>query len=660
MPRIPVSLMFRTIALLLSVLVAGFNASAQVERQELGNRVIEGIPEVPDRIVERLRQYQSIRSASLAGWLPDGNGILISTRFGETSQIHMVEQPGGARRQVTFFDEPIRSADPGPGPDRNGFLFSKDIGGSEFYQVFYYDLESADFRMLTDGQSRNGSAVWSQAGDRVAFQTTRRNGRDWDIHVRHLTENSATIEIELEGYWGPVAWSPDDSRILARKYVSINESYLYVIDLNSKASHPLHQGEDNVSYGGGDFNAEGTGVYYTSDEGSQFRRLRFRNLATDETTVLTADIDWDIASFELSPDGGLLAFTANEEGYNTLYLMNTSDHTHAELPSLPHGVIGGLSFSSDGMQLGMSVNSPTTPGDVFSLDVASHEVTRWTNSETGGFTEDAFVEPTLIRFETFDEVDGAPRTIPSFYYRPAGDGPFPVVLDIHGGPESQERPTFNSWIQYLVNELGVAVLAPNVRGSAGYGKSYLLLDNGDRREDSVRDIGELLDWVAEQPELDADRVAVYGGSYGGFMVLSSMTHYNDRLRAGIDIVGISNFVTFLENTQDYRRDLRRAEYGDERDTAMREFLTRISPTTNSDQITKPLFVAQGLNDPRVPASESEQMVAEIRENGGDVWYLLFNDEGHGFGKKSNRDYFTQVAALFMETHTCGRCDEQTT
>ena len=194
---------------------------------------------------------------------------------------------------------------------------------------------------------------------------------------------------------------------------------------------------------------------------------------------------------------------------------------------------------------------------------------------------------------------------------------------------------------------------PNVRGSSGYGKAYLQLDNGYQREDSVKDIGALLDWVARQSELDAERVAVIGGSYGGYMVLASMTHYDDRLRAGIDIVGISNFVTFLENTQDYRRDLRRVEYGDERDPEMRAFLEKISPTTNAGKITKPLFVAQGLNDPRVPASESEQMVEVIRENGGVVWYLLARDEGHGFRKKANRDYYGRAVVLFLQEHLLG-------
>ena len=275
---------------------------------------------------------------------------------------------------------------------------------------------------------------------------------------------------------------------------------------------------------------------------------------------------------------------------------------------------------------------------------------RWTSSEVGGLNTSTFVTPELIEYETFDLVDGKPRKIPAFYFKPEkSNGPMPVLISIHGGPESQYRPFFRSTLQYYLNELGIAVLAPNVRGSNGYGKTYLQLDNGGKREDTVKDIGKLLDWIAQQPELDSGRVGVMGGSYGGYMVLAAMIQFNDRLRAGIDVVGISNFVTFLENTKAYRRDLRRAEYGDERDPEMRAFLNKISPTTNAHKIARPMFIAQGLNDPRVPASESEQMVKVIRENGGAVWYMLAKDEGHGFRKKTNRNFYSNVVALFLQT-----------
>ena len=274
---------------------------------------------------------------------------------------------------------------------------------------------------------------------------------------------------------------------------------------------------------------------------------------------------------------------------------------------MPTGVIGSIGFAPDGRKLAMTLNSARSPSDTYVLELgrqplAAGELTRWTYSEVGGLDTDRFVAPKLVSYPTFDTVNGAPRQIPAFVYKPAGDGPFPVIISIHGGPEGQARATFSSTYQMWLAKLGAAVVVPNVRGSAGYGKTYVGLDNGFRREDSVRDIGALLDWIATQPDLDASRVAVYGGSYGGYMVLASSVHYSDRLRAAIDVVGISSFVTFLENTQDYRRDLRRAEYGDERDPEMRAHLQKISPLNNVDSISVPMFVVQGHNDPRVPVT----------------------------------------------------------
>jgi dipeptidyl aminopeptidase/acylaminoacyl peptidase len=297
----------------------------------------------------------------------------------------------------------------------------------------------------------------------------------------------------------------------------------------------------------------------------------------------------------------------------------------------------------------MTINSTTSPGDIYVYDLEKEEAVRWTYSEVGGLNTEQFPKAKLIRFPTFDKIDGETRQIPAFVYNPGEiSGKIPVLIDIHGGPAGQHRPRFSSFYAYLVNELGIAVIAPNVRGSSGYGKSYLKLDDDYKRENSVKDIVELINWIREQPEYDAERIAVFGGSYGGYMVLASMVHYNDKIKCGVDRVGISNFVTFLENTREYRRDLRRVEYGDERDPKMREFLLSIAPTSHAHKITKPLFVIQGANDPRVPATESEQMVKKIRENNGKVWYMLAKDEGHGFRKKENVDKMTEAVALFLK------------
>jgi dipeptidyl aminopeptidase/acylaminoacyl peptidase len=631
--------------------------SAAVERVEQGNLVIEGIPEIPEPVVERLRQYQNTRSASLEGWHPAGQGIVISTRFGETRQIHWVAEPGGARRQLTFFAEPVGGSTVSPDPEVNGFLFGKDVGGSEFYQIFFFDLATGESRMMTDGKSRNGGATWANDGKRFVFYTTRRNGRDWDLHIGEFDKPGASTPVlEKEGTWFPVEFSPDDSKLLVIRYVSANENYPHLLDLESGELTKLFTSDEPVSYSTAAFSRDGKGIYYSSDENSEFKRLRYHDLVTGKSRILTADIPWDVSGLDLSDDGKHAAFTTNENGITQLYVKALPDWVDVPLPEIPIGQVYGLEFSPHGRTLGLVLNTSQTPGDIFSLELASKKLVRWTHSEVGGLQADRFATPELIEYETFDNVEGKPRTIPAFYYKPRGDGPHPVIISIHGGPEGQSRPYFSATVQYWVNELGVAVLTPNVRGSSGYGKSYLKLDNGFLREESVKDIGKLLDWIDTRPELDSERVGVYGGSYGGYMVLASMVHYNDRLRAGVDVVGISNFVTFLKNTKDYRRDLRRVEYGDERVPEMEAFLQQISPANQAEKITKPLFVVQGLNDPRVPVTESEQMVQEIRKNGGDVWYLMAKDEGHGFRKKRNSDYYQAAASLFLERYLLGDAD----
>ncbi|MEM7587618.1 MAG: prolyl oligopeptidase family serine peptidase [Acidobacteriota bacterium] len=621
------------------------------ERIEQGNLVIEGIPEIPAEVAERFRQYQNTRGAFLTGWHPSGDGILISTRFGETNQIHWVKAPGGARHQLTFFDEPVSGMQVSSDPELNSFVFARDVGGSENFQLFLYAMDDSSHRLLTDGTSRNGNPSISHRGDRVAYNTTRRNGRDWDLHIANLRgEAKSEAVLEKGGFWVAGGWSPDDERMLVARLVSANETHPHLLDLSSGELKPLRPADTQIAYGAATWSHDGKGIYFSSDEGSEVQHLRYYDVETGDTKVLTADIPWNVGQVTLSKDGQWLAFIVNEGGIGKLHLRHGASRTPVALPDLPVGQVFGLEFSPDSKRLGLVLMTQSTPADVFVLDLASKQLERWTYSEVGGLDTSRFAGVELIHYDTFDEVDGKPRQIPAFYYQaPASaENPAPVLIDIHGGPEGQHRPGFNSRIQYLTQELGIAVLAPNVRGSSGYGKSYLKLDNGYLREDSVKDIGKLLDWIDARPELDGDRVAVYGGSYGGYMVLAAMTHYNDRLRGGIDVVGISNFVTFLKNTKDYRRDLRRVEYGDERDPEMRAFLERISPTANAHKITKPLFVAQGLNDPRVPASEAEQILETVRKNGAEPWYFLAKDEGHGFRKKSNRDHFNNAMSLFLE------------
>lgn len=641
-----------TLYILLSILFVSFTQTyPQAERKEVGNLVMENIPEIPQQLKDRIFQYQNTRSASFQDWLHNDAGILISTRFGETAQFHKVKMPGGSREQITFFTEPVSGATICPDKNKNIFLFSKDVGGGEFYQIFSYDVDNANYKMLSDGKSRNGGASWNNKGDKFSFFSTKRNGTDWDIYVADINDPAnAELVLSEGGTWFPVDWAPDDKSLLVGKYISANESYFYTLDLTTKKLEQINPSSEIIAYGGATYSKDGNGIFFTSDENSEFKRLRYYDLQTKKFTVLTSDINWDVESMTLSEQGDKLAFTINEDGMAKLFMLDTKTIKYKAVPGIPVGQVYGLSFHPDGNKLAMVLNTPQSSGDVYVMDLSNNSLERWTYSEVGGLITSNFVIPELIHFPTFDQVDGKPRMIPAFITKPKGNGPFPVVIDIHGGPEGQSQPYFNPINQYYANEMGIAVIEPNVRGSSGYGKSYLQLDNGFKREESVQDIGKLLDWISTQPDLDAKRVAVTGGSYGGYMVLASMIHFNDRIKCGVDIVGISNFVTFLTNTQDYRRDLRRVEYGDERDPKMNEFLQKISPTTNAHKITKPLFVVQGLNDPRVPYTEAEQIVDIVRKNGGEVWYLLAKDEGHGFRKKTNRDFYIWSEVLFLEKY----------
>jgi dipeptidyl aminopeptidase/acylaminoacyl peptidase len=647
----------------LLALLAASTLAASVTRTEAnnGNLVMEDVPEIPAEIVDDLNRYQNVRFGYFEGWQDDGDGVYIVTRFADVEQLHRVDAPGGARHQLTYSGEPI--GDIAPQPQGNRILFTRDAGGSEFAQVFLLDPATGVATMLTDGESRNGAVAWDRQGRRIAYQSTARNGASNDIWIMD-PEDPDTAEIVVEAqdgsWWGPVEFSARGNQLLAMNYVSITDSSAHLVDLDSGTVTLLAGGAGNTSTNYPvAFDDGNDGFWLITSQGSEFQRLAWQPAESGaDAKVVTGDIDWDISDAVISRDRKRMAFVVNENGRSAIYLLDPRTREHRRIDTIPTGVAARIEFSPDGRKLAMTLNTATTPSDTFVLELGDGPLDygpliRWTFSEVGGLDTTAFREPTLISYPTFDEVDGKRREIPAWVYKPPGDGPFPVVVSIHGGPEAQSRPRFTSTYQMWMAKLGVAIVVPNVRGSAGYGKTYLGLDNGFRREDSVKDIGALLDWIATQPDLDEDRVAVFGGSYGGYMVLASAVHYSDRLRAAVDIVGISSFVTFLENTQDYRRDLRRVEYGDERDPEMRAHLEKISPLNNVDKISVPMFVVQGENDPRVPVTESTQMVTALREQGNTVWYMNALNEGHGYRKKENRDIYQQATVLFLQQYLVG-------
>ncbi len=455
--------------LALSLLHAATLPAAAEERREQGNLVIEGVPPIPEELADRMLQYLNTRAATAWDWDPSGEGLLVFTRLGETTQVHRVASPGAYRQQLTFFAEPVSGATANPNPQRPGFLFTKDVGGNEAYQVFYFDLVTGRFRRLTDGRSRHGSVVWSNKGDRFAYHSTQRNGADWDLWVADpLQPEGARMRLSKGGSWSVLDWSPDDQKWLVMKEVSINETYLYVLDLQTGGLKPVRPSRQKVSFGSGLFSKDGRGVWFTSDEGGEFRQLRYLDLASGRMETLSSGIPWDVGNLELSRDGRTLAFVVNEDGIERLYTLDARNRRLAPrlVQGLPAGTLSAVRFHPSGQRLAVSVNGSTTPGDVFVVDLAGGAPVRWTFSEVGGLDPATFVEPTLVRYPTFDPPAGQPRTIPVFYYRPKGEGPFPVLINIHGGPESQTQPYFSSFIQYLVNEMGIAVLAPSA-GSSG-------------------------------------------------------------------------------------------------------------------------------------------------------------------------------------------------
>ncbi|MEM9053985.1 MAG: alpha/beta fold hydrolase, partial [Pseudomonadota bacterium] len=534
---------------------------AGIERIEAGNLVMEGIPAIPTGVKERLRQYQNVRGHGFQDWTDDG--LLISTRFGEVSQVHKITQPLGARRQVTFYNEPVGGANADPAGDR--FVFTKDTGGDEFYQAYLYNMQTGAVDAFTEPGTRNGAFAWADDGSKGAWYQATDGDPDYDILVGNPADPASTkVLYEGEGAVFPIDWSPGGDKLLIQRYISITKSRLFVIDANSGEATEINP-DDDVAYNGALLLSDGT-LLSSTDKGSDFKNLIRINPETGEETNYTAAINWDVAGYDISPDESTVVFTLNEGGLGTIKLLDLASGVVRDGPTLPVGLVGGVTFHPDGEQIGFTFSGATSPADVWSANINSGALTRWTRAEVGGMDTSGFATPDLFTYPNYDGMD-----IPAFVYRPRGDGPHPVIISIHGGPEGQSRPSFSSTYQYWVNELGAAVVVPNVRGSSGYGKTYVSLDNGLNRKKSVEDIGALIDWIETQPDLDKDRIVVFGGSYGGYMVLASMIDYADRVAGGINIVGISDFKTFLKNTKGYRRDLRRVEYGDERDPEISAF-----------------------------------------------------------------------------------------
>jgi dipeptidyl aminopeptidase/acylaminoacyl peptidase len=612
------------------------------------NLLALGVPEIPAGLAARLEQYQNARSAPLLDVAPDGSALLVGTRFASTVQLHEVARPLGMREQLTFGKEPVREARYAPGDPRTVYYLS-DVGGGENYQLHRLDRRTGRSELLTDGKSRHEALVVSRDGRRLAWAGNARNGKDTDVYVAEAARpKEARRVVESAGTFFPLDFSPDGTRLLVTQFRSITDADLLLVDLATGGLRALLSGKVG-SVRDAAFSSDGRSAWVVTDRLGDVNGLHRLDLERPGATPRPAapGVVADVEKVAVAPDGRV-AFTANADGYSLLHVLDPKTGKVSTEP-LPRGVADEIRFPvgrSDRLALALSL--PSAPLDAHVFDLNAGRLERWTRSEVGGLDAGAFVTPELVRYPSTDRV-----LVPAFLYRKAGEGKRPVVVLWHGGPEAQFRPTFQAFLQFLATELGLAVLAPNVRGSDGYGKRYLALDDGVRREEALADIRATLDFIASRPDLDASRVAVYGGSYGGYMVLASMAFFGERVRAGVDVVGISSIPTFLRSTAEYRRDLRRAEYGDERVPEVLAVQERISPLNHVDKLRAPLLVIQGKNDPRVPQSEAEQIVKAVREKGKEVWYLLALDEGHGFQKKENRDTMTAAVALFLERQLLG-------
>lgn len=627
------------------LLFASSTAFAQtaVPTRQVGSARLENIPAIPADVQEAVQRYQNYREARFADWLPDGS-MLVTTRFGATTQVHHVAAPGAMRTQLSFYQEPVADAKTIPGSNR--FVLSRDTGGDEWFQLYARGL-AGPAAQLTEPGTRNQSPVFSKDGRQVAWSRAVKGSPDYAIMLANPAD-PATRRVAWQGTGSvaPADISPDGRHILVTRTISNRETQLLIVDAASGKTRELAWSKSQPSrYEQPRFSGDGRTLVAITNAGSDVRKLVEIQTDTGRRTVISPELQWDVESYDLSADGQSLAYAVNEDGFSRLFLYDRASRQTKPIAGLPRGVLTGLGLSPDGKRLATSLSTATSAGDVWTAELGSGTWTRWTRSELGEVDPVALSEPELVRFKSFDGL-----SVPAFVYTPKNRRPgqrTPVIIDIHGGPEAQSRPSWNPGAQYFADVLGATVILPNVRGSDGYGTRYLNLDNGPLRDNSVKDIGALLDWIAGQPNLDPSRVAVYGQSYGGYMSLASMIHFSGRLVGGVERYGISDFQTFLKNTEAYRRDNRRAEYGDERDPAMRAVFERISPLASVGRITKPMLVMQGSNDPRVPQSESDQVVAGIRAKGVFVGYVVFADEGHGFLKKPNNDLRREVETVFL-------------
>lgn len=605
-----------------------------------------GVPPIPSSLAREIQPYKGIYGLPLAGWNPLRKEIYLKG-LSSVTWISRVASPGVTPETSSVYIQSSGIYDVYFQPQGKYLAYTRDANGNESFQLYLYEIRGGSSTLLSDGKSRNTEPVWSNAGDRIVYSSTPSGAEGVNLRLLNPFDpkTDRLLEKSSGSYLKAYDWSPDDKGIVYCDFTSNTASTLWLIDVTTGKKVLLSEKSDTPElYDFPQFSKDGKRVYVVTDHDSDFRRLAYIDLASRKIGYVPSAGQWDVEEFQLAPDGRTVAFITNEDGPSKLHLFDLLDGKEHDAPQLPVGIISDPKWNRDSTDLAFNLKSPRSPNDVYSVNVRTAKVEHWATSVKNGLDTSKFSQPELIHWQSFDK-----RTLSGFLYRPSEKfkGKRPVIIDIHGGPEEQYRPGFLYEYNYLLNELGVAKIYPNVRGSSGYGKAFLSLDNGVRRDDAVKDIGALLDWIKTQPDLDAERVLIEGVSYGGYLALSTACAYGDRIRATISESGIANLASFVEHTEGWRRDLQRAEFGDERDPKFREFMERTAPLNNAQKIKKPLLIIQGQNDPRVPAGDAERLVAATKDR-VPVWYILAKDEGHGFVKQANRDYRMHASILFVK------------
>ena len=621
--------------------------SAPAARVENDRFLFDDVSAASAAVVAGVDDYLSGRDARALGWTNSGQ-LLITTRFGETLQLHLVAGPGGERQQLTFSQDPSIAGAFSPDPAGADFVYLQDHDGDGKYQIFYRHAAEATARRLTDGKSVNLGPVWSNAGQSLAFATTARDGKSLDVDVV-VPQSGALPHLVVSGEggaWYPLDWSPDDNQLLVLEALSRRQGRLWLVDLDSGKKREIDAG--TAAIGAARFSRDGQGAYVISDLDSEYRQLRFVNFFTGQKSVVSGHGVGDVEAMALSRDGHYLAFVSEDGGADRLEVLDLRAHQDLIVPSMATpGLIRDLQFDGEGKRLAFSYEAVTHPGDAYVLDLAARRVEQWTHSEAGAVDPRKFVLPRLVRFPGFERENPSGRDVPATLYASAAGGTHPVLILFDGGADRRFRAGFAPWIQYLAGELGFAVVVPNLRGSPGYGKSYAAASDGRAREDAIKDIGALLVWLRAQSEFDAEHIVVAGQGYGGYLALAALVNYGDRLRGAVDVGGISDFVAWLESATAPGQEQLRREFGDERDSDTRGYLRRISPLTGADRINKPLLVVQGANDAEVPTAQSEDMVNRLRSRGADVHYLLIKGAGHDLDTQHDREVTRAAEAEFL-------------